>query len=260
MAALQYAAAAEGATDLSLIAHASEVTSECLQPSLTAADRGYAGSAWIRNRWKRIVRLRRPRSRSVESTSPPGNIVSCCRARRAARTWSSSSSRSSSRRATTSSPLAGWRIGWRRDFPSSIVALRLQGFAAMRADDPAPAVGDFSRALALMPAATSNEPAEAAEARRELQQGLWRARILSGDAQEPLAQSRALAEHDATPANMLNYALLLLAAHQDQAAVAQLEMLARDPESQAVALRLLGLVEFQSGELDAAAPAISPSS
>jgi tetratricopeptide (TPR) repeat protein len=138
------------------------------------------------------------------------------------------------------------------DFPSSVVALRLQGLAALRADDPAPAVGDFSRALALLPAATSNEPAEAVEARRELQQGLWRARILSGDAQEPLEQSRALAEHDATPANILNYALLLLAAHQDQAAVAQLEVLARDPESQPVALRLLGLVEFQNGDLDAA--------
>ena len=36
-AALQYAAAAQVATDLSLIAHASDVTSECLQPSLTAA-------------------------------------------------------------------------------------------------------------------------------------------------------------------------------------------------------------------------------
>ena len=103
-----------------------------------------------------------------------------------------------------------------------------------------------------MPAATSNEPVDTAEARRELQQGLWRARILSGDSQEPLEQSRALAEHDATPANLLNYALLLLAAHQDQAALAQLEALSRDPESQPVALRLLGLVEFQNGDLDAA--------
>ena len=36
-AALQYTAAVQGATDLSLIAHASDVTSVCLQPSLTAA-------------------------------------------------------------------------------------------------------------------------------------------------------------------------------------------------------------------------------
>ena len=139
------------------------------------------------------------------------------------------------------------------DFPTSAAALRLQGIAALRADDPAAAVGDFSRALALMPAATSDEPADAGEARRELQQGLWRARILSGDPQEPLEQSRALALRDATPANILNYALLLLAAHQDQAATAQLETLARDPQSQPVSLRLLGLVEFQNGDFDAAA-------
>ena len=81
---------------------------------------------------------------------------------------------------------------------------------------------------------------------------MWRARILSGDTQEPLAESSALAQRDATPANVLDYALLLLAAGQDQAAIAQLETLTRDAESQAVALRLLGLIEFQNGDLDAA--------
>ena len=223
-AALQYAAAAEGATDLSLIAHASDVTSECLQPSLTAA---------IAVRWLTLD----PKSLEAHRAAAQAALA-LGRIDESARQYHivlSSSPRGTDvelkqleiELEASDDVFAARRLADRlaADFPSSIVALRLQGLAALRADDPAPAVGDFSRALALMPAATSNEPAEAAEARRELQQGLWRARILSGDAQEPLAQSRALAEHDATPANILNYALLLLAAHQDQAAIAQLEVL-----------------------------------
>ena len=250
-AALQYAAAAEGATDLSLIAHASDVTSECLQPSLTAA---------IAVRWLTLD----PKSLEAHRAAAHAALA-LGRIDESARQYQivlSSSPRGTDvelkqlevELEASDDVFAARRLADRlaADFPSSVVALRLQGLAALRADDPAPAVGDFSRALALLPAATSNEPAEAVEARRELQQGLWRARILSGDAQEPLEQSRALAEHDATPANILNYALLLLAAHQDQAALAQLEVLARDKESQPVALRLLGLVEFQNGDLDAA--------
>jgi tetratricopeptide (TPR) repeat protein len=248
-AALQYAAAAEGATDLSLIAHASDVTSECLQPSLTAA---------IAVRWLTLD----PKSLEAHRAAAQAALA-LGRIDESARQYHivlSSSPRGTDvelkqleiELEASDDVFAARRLADRlaADFPSSVVALRLQGLAALRADDPAPAVGDFSRALALLPAATSNEPSD--EARRELQQGLWRARILSGDAQEPLEQSRALAEHDATPANILNYALLLLAAQQDQAAIAQLEVLARDPESQPVALRLLGLVEFQNGDLDAA--------
>ena len=250
-AALQYAAAAEGATDLSLIAHASDVTSECLQPSLTAA---------IAVRWLTLD----PKSLEAHRAAAQAALA-LGRIDESARQYQivlSSSPRGTDvelkqleiELEASDDVFAARRLADRlaADFPSSVVALRLQGLAALRADDPAPAVGDFSRALALLPAATSSEPDEAGEARRELQQGLWRARILSGDAQEPLEQSRALAEHDATPANILNYALLLLAAHQDQAALAQLEVLARDKESQPVALRLLGLVEFQNGDLDAA--------
>ncbi len=250
-AALQYAAAAQGATDLSLIAHASDVTSECLQPSLTAAiavhwltldpksldaHRAAAQAAFALGRIDESAR----QYRIVLSSSPRGTDAEL--------------KQLETELEAGDDVFAARRLADRlaADFPSSIAALHLQGVAALRADDPAAAVGDFSRALALMPAATSNEPVDTAEARRELQQGLWRARILAGDSQEPLEQSRALAEHDATPANLLNYALLLLAAHQDQAALAQLEALSRDPESQPVALRLSGLVEFQNGDLDAA--------
>jgi tetratricopeptide (TPR) repeat protein len=249
-AALQYAAAVQGATDLSLIAHASDVTSECLQPSLTAAiavrwlsldpnsleaHRAAAHAALALGRVDESAR----QYRIVLSSSPRGTDEEL--------------KQLESELEASDDVFAARRLLDRLavDFPSSAAALRLQGVAALRADDPAAAAGDFSRALALLPAAAGDEPAD--EARRELQQGLWRARILSGDAQEPLAQSRALAERDATPADILNYALLLLAARQDQAAVAELEALARDSESQPVALRLLGLVEFQNGDLDAAA-------
>jgi tetratricopeptide (TPR) repeat protein len=251
-AALQYAAAAQGATDLSLIAHASDVTSECLQPSLTAA---------IAVRWLTLdPKSLEAHRAAAQAALALGRIDESARQYRVVLSSSPRGTDAELKQLETELEASDDVFAARQladrlatDFPSSAAALRLQGFAALRGDDPAAAVGDFSRALALLPAAAANEPADAAEARRELQQGLWRARILSGDQQEPLAQARALAEGDATAANVLNYALLLLAAHQDQAALAQLEALARDAESQAVALRLLGLIEFQNGDLDAAA-------
>jgi len=255
-AALQYATAAQNATDLTLIAHASEVTSECLQPSLTAA---------IATRWLGLD----PQSIDAHRAAARAALA-LARIDESARQYRivlSSSPRGTdvelkdleSELETSDDVFAARRLFDRlaADFPSSPAALRLSGLAALRADDPAAAAEDFSRALALTPAQGGDEPAHDAaadtgEARRELQQGLWRARILSGNTEAPLAESRALAQRDATPANVLNYALLLLAASQDQAAIAQLEALARDAESQAVALRLLGLVEFQNGDLDAA--------
>ena len=249
-AALQYTAAAEGATDLSLIEHASDVTSECLQPSLTAqiavrwlsldpksleAHRAAARAALALGRIDesakqyRIVLMSSPRGTEAELKQLETELEA------------------------SDDVFAARRLSDRlaADFPSSVEALHLEGSATLRADDPAAAAGAFSRALALVPAAASDEPAD--EERRELQQGLWRARILSGDPQEPLEQARSLAQRDATPANLLNYALLLLAAHQDQAAMAELQALARDKDSQPVALRLLGLIGYQNGDLDAAA-------
>ncbi len=80
----------------------------------------------------------------------------------------------------------------------------------------------------------------------------WRARILSGDAQVPLAESLALVESDPSPSNVLDHALLLLAAQQNDAAVSELQTLASQPETAAVALRLLGLLDLQAGRLDKA--------
>ena len=213
-AALQYAAAAQGSTDLSLIAHASDVASECLQPSLTAeiavhwlsldpksldAHRAAAHAALALGRIDESAK----QYRIVLSSSPSGTEAEL--------------KQLETELESSDDVFAARRLADRlaADFPGSAAALRLQGFAAMRADDPAAAAGDFSRALALVPAAASDEPADGRGAPRN-QQGLWRARILAGDAQEPLEQARALAERDATAANVLNYALLLLAAHQDR--------------------------------------------
>jgi tetratricopeptide (TPR) repeat protein len=150
-------------------------------------------------------------------------------------------------------------------FPSSAAALRMQGLAQLRADDPAAAVRSLTAAIALQPeseiapadAAQADTAAQAAaaaqaDAERELAQALLRARISAGDVDGPLAESQAKLERHKTPANRLDYALLLLNAQRDDAALEQLAILAREPEAAPVALRLLGIVEYQQGKYDAA--------
>lgn len=129
-------------------------------------------------------------------------------------------------------------------FPSSAAAMRMQGLAALRADDPAAAV----RALNL---ALSSE-STAASARRELTQALLRARIMSGDVDEPLSQAQALIKRDDTPDSRFEYAVLLMTAQRNDAAAEQLEMLAAQSETKPAALRMLGLLEFQQGHFEAA--------
>jgi tetratricopeptide (TPR) repeat protein len=130
-------------------------------------------------------------------------------------------------------------------FPSSAAALRMQGLAQLRADDPAAAVRSLTAAIALKPNAD-------ADAERELAQALLRARISAGDVDGPLAESQAKLERDKTPANRLDYALLLLNAQRDDTALEQLAILAREPDAAPVALRLLGIVEYQQDKYDAA--------
>jgi tetratricopeptide (TPR) repeat protein len=86
--------------------------------------------------------------------------------------------------------------------------------------------------------------------RRELTEGLWRARILAGDADQPLAEARAVLERDDTAENRLEYAMVLLAAQRNEAARAELSLLTRSKETRPMALRMLGLVDFQDGKLD----------
>ena len=119
----------------------------------------------------------------------------------------------------------------------------------MRADDPAAAVQSFTALLAI-PAAEGQKVD--ADARREVLQALARARIMAGDVEPPLQQAQERVERESTPVNRLDYALLLMTAQRDSAANQQLEILAQNAEYSPVALRLLGLVEFQDGHLDAA--------
>ena len=248
VAALQYTAAAAADSDPSLLRHAAEVTAESLQPSLTDV---------VAARWMRLdpssLEAHRAAAKAaltldkIAQSADQYRIVLATSPRGADAEFAD---------LETELGLADNVFGARQladrlaaSYPTSPAALRLRGFAAMRADDPAAAVQSFTAALALAGSGASAD----SDARRELTQGLRRARILAGDPEEPLAQSRALVETDATPANRLDYALLLLAAQRDAAAITQLEALAQQPESAPVALRLVGMVEFQDGKLDAAA-------
>jgi tetratricopeptide (TPR) repeat protein len=261
-AALQYAAAAVHSNDVGLLERASQVAAESLQPSLAEK---------VAARWAQVdpmsVEAQRAAARAalalykidqaaahykmVLVTSPIGT-----EAEFAALEAELGSNDNIFGARQLADRLASF-------FPPSLAVLRLQGFTALRADDPAAAVVSFTAALAL-PAA--NGPASAAgdhesEAagresgegvRRELQQTLARARIMAGDADEPIAQAQATVKREDTPANRLDYALLLMTAQRDAAAIQQLEILGQNSEYAPVAQRLSGMMEFQEGKLDAA--------
>jgi Flp pilus assembly protein TadD len=129
------------------------------------------------------------------------------------------------------------------DYASSPAAERLQGFAALRADDPIAAV----RALQAAVAAGAQDDDE-----RTLLQALRRARVLTGDADGPLGEARAELDQNDNPDRRIDYALLLVAAKREAQAREQLTLLLGRPETAPEALRLLGLIEFQEGD-DAAA-------
>ena len=244
VAALEYASAAEAVRNADLLRRAAEVTSDSLQPTLTAG----VAAHWIdvdpasveahRAAARAALELQRiaeaaAQYRIVLASSPRG--VDAEFADLEAELADSDNLYGARQLADR---LAQY-------FPASGAALRLQAFTTLRADDPAAAARDFEAALAL--------PEPAALERREMQQGLWRARILAGDVSGPLAEARALVGRDGTPANRLDYALLLLAAQQSAAARTELALLAEDREAAPAALRLLGLIEFQEGRLDEAA-------
>jgi tetratricopeptide (TPR) repeat protein len=269
VAALEYAAAAESTADVALLRRAAEVSAQCLQPTLTAG----VAARWLdvdpaavdahRAAGKAALDLHQIEQsaahyRVVLKSSPRGTDAEFA----ALETELSGAGNLFGAR-----QLADLLAGY---FPASPAALRMQAFAALRADDPAAAVRIFEAALAAAggpPAALPPEESSHTEespheeesprakeeaARRELTQGLWRARILAGDTAEPLAQAGELLDRVDTVENRLDYALLLLAAQQTSAARAQLAMLTRDPGSGPLALRLLGLVDYQDGRLDEA--------
>jgi tetratricopeptide (TPR) repeat protein len=253
VAALEYAAAAETGTDVALLRRAAEVTAECLQPSLTVG---------VAARWLHVdpaaVDAHRAAGRAalqlhqIDQSAAHYRVV-----------LKSSPRGADAEFAVLETELAGVDniYGARQladrlagDFPASAAALRMQAFAALRADDPAAAVGSFQAALAIPggPPRKETPPGERSPeaGRRELTQGLRRARILAGDSAEPLAQAKEILDGDDTAENRLDYALALLAAQQNSAARLQLTMLTRDADSKAVGLHLLGLIDFQEGKLD----------
>jgi len=248
VAALQYAAAAASETDVALLERAAQVAADTLQPSLAAK----VAARWIEVDPK-SVDAQRAAARAALALHKIDQAAAHYRA-----VLSSSPLGTDAEFAALETYLAGNDniFGARQladrlaaSFPSSATALRMQGYTSLRADDPAAAVRGFTAALAL---STSGGSGGDEGARRELLQTLARARILSGDAERPLAQAQEKVEHEDMPTNRLDYALLLMTAQRDSAAVQQLDILARNPEYAAVALRLSGLIEFQGGHLDAA--------
>jgi len=246
-AALQYAAAAAGETDVTLLERATQVAADTLQPTLTEK---------VAARWSQVD----PKSVEAQRAAARADLA----------LYKIDQSASHYRNVLAGSPLGADAefkaleaelgsndniFGARQladrlasSYPSSPAALRVQGFTALRADDPAAAVHSFTAALALP---TSDQDSEHG-ARHELLQTLARAQIMAGDAEKPLAQAQETLAREDTPANRLDYALLLMTAQRDSAASQQLEMLTKNKEYAPVALRLLGLVEFQQGHFDAA--------
>jgi tetratricopeptide (TPR) repeat protein len=256
VAALQYAEAAARDPDPKLLQRAAEVGAETLQPSLTAK---------VAQRWIGVE----PKSADAQRAA----------ARAALELYKIDDAATHYRALVTDTPsgveaafadvegdltgddnIFGARALADRlaaAFPNSAAASRVQGLAALRADDPAAAVQALTHALADSPAKDSTAgnaaaAAAAADARRELTQTLLRARIMAGDVEEPLAQARAQLTSDDSAANRLQYAVLLMTAQRDAAATEQLEIVAANPTSKPAALRLLGLLEFQQGHFEAA--------
>ena len=247
VAALQYAAAAANESDVGLLERAAQVTTDTLQPSLA----GKVAARWIEVDPK-SVDAQRAAGRAALALYKIDQSATHYRA-----VLVSSPAGTDAEFAALATYLAGDDnvFGARQladrlasSFPSSAAALRMQGFAALRADDPAAAVRSLTAALAV-PATVQDGDAGA---RRELLQALARAQIMAGDADRPLAQAQQVIERENTPANRLDFALLLMTAQRDSAATQQLEILSHDAEYSPVALRLLGLIEFQAGHLDAA--------
>ena len=248
VAALQYATAAARETDPAILQRATDVAAETLQPSLMAG---------VAARWLYV----NPRSLDARRAA----------ARAALALYRVDEAAAHYRIVLLNSPegveaeFAGLETDLDSDenvfgahqladrlaayFPTSSSALKLQGLAALRADDPAAAVHSLTNALEIE---MRNAVEAQVPARKELAQTLLRARIMAGDVEEPLNAALAQLKAEDSPTNRFNYVALLMTAQRLPEATEQLEILARNADSTAVALRLLGLLEFQQGHFDAA--------
>ena len=188
VAALQYAAAAAQETDVELLARATQVAAESLQPSLGGSRLPRAGSASIRSRWTRNARRREPRWRCTRSIKPPLTIASCS---------ANSPIGTDAEFAALETELARQRQHIRRASArgsTGRVVSVLRGGAAGAGVRRA-ARGRSGRRGAQLYARRwrsllERAPSDDEAARRELLQTLARARILAGDAEGPLAQAQ----------------------------------------------------------------------
>jgi tetratricopeptide (TPR) repeat protein len=245
IAALEYAAAAENDSDRGLLRRATEVTADCLQPSLTAlvAARWIAADPTSLDAHRAAARAALE-LHHIEKSAAEYRIVLSSSAQGTEAEFAALEAEFT----VTGNVYGARQVADRlvQYFPGSTAALRMQAFVALRADDPAAAVRTFNAALAT-PGVVSEQPAH-----RELTEGLWRARILAGDVDEPLDEAKAMVTDDDTPQNRLEYALILMAAQQNSAARAQLTDLLSKPDAKPLALRMLGLMDFEEGKLDEA--------
>jgi tetratricopeptide (TPR) repeat protein len=249
VAALQYAAAALHETDAGLLARATQVAAEGLQPSVVETVTAH----WIRVDPK-SVDAHRAAARAALALDEIDQAAAQYRI-----VLSTSELGIDAEYTALEAELDGSdNIFGARQLadrlaalvPPSATALQAQGFSALRADDPVAALRSLTAAQALLKA-DGRAMDEATQ--RQFMLTLGRARIMTGDVDVPLGQARDKVEREDTPDNRLDYALLLMTAQRDPAAIEQLDILARNPEYAPVALRLMGLIEFQQGHLDAAA-------
>ena len=248
MAAVQYAAAAAHESDPAIFPRAAEVATEALQPTLVEG---------IAERWMQLD------PKSLEARRAAGQAaLALYRVDEAAADYrfilmnAPGGLETEFAEVETDLEATDNNFGAREVadrlagyFPKSPAALRLQGLSALRADDPAAAVRGLSGALALMPGGAG----DAQNARHDLSLTLARAKILAGDVDGPLTQARALLSQEKNSVNRFDYAILLMTALQESEAEEQLDILARDKDFEPVAVRLVGLIEFGQGHLDAAA-------
>ena len=261
VAALQYAAGA--AADPSLWPRAVEVASEGLQPSLTLT----AAEHWIRAE---------PQSLEAQRAAAEA-ALSLHRVALSAQHYRfllvhAPAAESEFARVEKDLRSADNIYGARqvadllaKQLPASAALDRLQGFTALRADDPAAAARSFAAVLAQSPVPDSvPDPASggddptgatampAPDAHAEVTQAWRRARVLAGDVEAPLAESFRQVEEDPSIANRFDYSLLLWTAHREALARVQLQELSKEARARPDALRVLGLIELQTGD-DAAA-------
>jgi tetratricopeptide (TPR) repeat protein len=276
--ALQYAAAAT--VDASLWPRAAAVASAGLQPSLTLN----AAEHWIRAEPESLD-AQRAAAEAALSLHRIALSASHYRILIAHATASRRSEAPDAEFASIEKTLRGADnvYGARqvadqlaRELPASAAIARLQGFTALRADDPAAAARSFGAVLAQIPPVadggagappdappSANDGTAAADgearpampvpdARAEVTQAWRRARVLAGDVEAPLAEAFAEVEHDASIANRFDYSLLLWTAHRESLARVQLQGLSAEAQARPDALRVLGLIELQAGNDTAA--------